>query len=496
VLRQVEAMLAAFGEREDTRRHAAALASSGVAGTETRFPFFYPTARWLVRRCGRSVRVDWKAFEEQERVRTLLPCMVTPAETIALDEYDLSLRDWIDRMRGPDESDAQVLVRRFDAMPMSGVAKERLWDEIDVPLRVLPGPPSPSRTQARFGGSPVVFQRKPLSRERPDMRRAARQKPRSVRVATPAEGRALVDLAIEAMAARTRDLDVFSYGDPRDVRLVDFGDGLQFACIGFVPERRLVLESVYGFLTLRNGVPTGYVLASGLFGSSEVAYNVFETWRGAEAASVYGRVIAMVRWLYGSDTFVVDPYQLGHGNEEGLRSGAWWFYQKLGFRARDPEVLSLMEDELARMHRDPKHRSGHATLVRLAREYVYLHLRRQRDDVISILDTGAIGLRVAARLAQRYGADRESAVREDVAEVARLLEVDPSRWSWDERAWLERWAPILMLVPDLPRWPRQERRKVADVVRAKASLRESDYVPLFDGHRRLRRAVAALCVQE
>ena len=32
------------------------------------------------------------------------------------------------------------------------------------------------------------------------------------------------------------------------------GGGLAFACIGVVPERRLLLESVYAFLTLGNGV--------------------------------------------------------------------------------------------------------------------------------------------------------------------------------------------------------------------------------------------------
>ena len=40
--------------------------------------------------------------------------------------------------------------------------------------------------------------------------------------------------------------------------------------------------------------------------------------------------------------FTIYPYQLGDdGNQKGLASGAWWFYQKLGFRARDPQVLQL-----------------------------------------------------------------------------------------------------------------------------------------------------------
>ena len=44
------------------------------------------------------------------------------------------------------------------------------------------------------------------------------------------------------MVTRSRDLDAFSYGDPRDVRLVDCVGGLAFACIGVIPERRLLRD--------------------------------------------------------------------------------------------------------------------------------------------------------------------------------------------------------------------------------------------------------------
>jgi len=143
------------------------------------------------------------------------------------------------------------------------------------------------------------------------------------------------------MITRGRDLDAFEHAYDRDVRLVDCGQGLQFACFGVVPERRLLLEAVYGFLTLKNGVPIGYFLLGTLFRSSEVAFNVFETYRSAESGFIYSRALAMVRRLFGSDTFVVPPYQLGHNNPEALQSGAWWFYYKRGFRPHDPAVLRI-----------------------------------------------------------------------------------------------------------------------------------------------------------
>src|SRR5262245_50923580 len=51
-------MLRAFARRADLRRHAEALENSGIAGTAIRFPFFWPTARWLARRWPRQLTLD------------------------------------------------------------------------------------------------------------------------------------------------------------------------------------------------------------------------------------------------------------------------------------------------------------------------------------------------------------------------------------------------------------------------------------------------------
>ena len=50
VLAAVERMLARFDRRADLRAHRGTLAHSGIAGTTTWYPFFWPTARWLAAR--------------------------------------------------------------------------------------------------------------------------------------------------------------------------------------------------------------------------------------------------------------------------------------------------------------------------------------------------------------------------------------------------------------------------------------------------------------
>ena len=494
LLDEVELQLSAFSRRPDLRRFRAELADSGIAGTTIHYTFFAEMARWLVERWPDQVHVDWPEFEQGERLESLLPLLTTYAETPGLDEWSWPMRDWCARLKHPDETDAAFLVRRFAALDVDAFLREWLYQEMALPLVLRPGEGTPSRTLACAPDGELHFQKRPLDRARPDLRRAARVEPLAVRELSRREGRAMITMAREAMLTRSRDLDVFSYGDPDDVRLIDCGAGLQFAAIGALPERRLLLEAVYGFLTLRNGVPIGYVLNSALLGSAEIAYNVFEAFRGGEAAHVYGRVLATVRHLFGTDSYTVYPYQLGgDGNDEGLASGAWWFYQKLGFRAPDPGVLALMQRELARLARRPRERSTIATLRRLAAENVYFHLGRERDDVIGLMPLHKVGLAVSAALAQRFGSDREGAQRECQREAGRLLGLRGQRgWSRSEKLAWRRWAPLVVILPGIARWSPAARRDLIAVVRAKGGRRESDFVRLFDAHRPLRRALQEL----
>ncbi len=495
VLQQVETMLASFSVRSDLRRHRKRLADSGIAGTTIRYRFFWPMARWLARRWPEQLWLDWSENGRAAQVLEALPLLVPYSEGTGFEELDLEAREWLERMKGPRETDATFLVRRIEALRGDSFQREALHDRLDVSYRFTPAAGTPSRTAAKYSGVPIVYRESALDRSRPDLAAAARQPPRAVRLLTRRGGEHLVDMAREAMVTRSRDLDVFAFGDPNDVRLVDFGDGLQFACIGFVPERRLLLHSIYGFLTLKNGVPIGYVLASALFAHVEVAYNTFETYRGGEAARVFGKVLAMTHHLFGAESFSIDPYQLGYGNKEGLASGAWWFYYKLGFRPRDREVRRALRGELDAMRRDPSHRSSIATLKELSAEHVFFALPKARRAAAStgLLPLWNLSLGISAFLAERFGAERERGIQVCAREAARLLGLrarggfsPPERQAW------ERWSPLVLALPGVSRWSAAQRRSLVQVVRAKGGRRESEFVRHFDAHRPLRRAVLQL----
>jgi len=493
VFSRINRMLEAFPRRPDLLRHRKALSDTGIAGTDIRFRFFAPTAVWLARRWPSMLHVDWRKLKHPERLESLLPLLVHYAETPGLDEWDLGLREWIRILKGKRETDGAFLARRIDGLRGDSFVRESVYDDLDLPMVLISGAGTPSRTRARVPGSPLVFVRRGLSRDRPSLPGDVLRLPLAVRPLENRQARSMIDLARESMVTRQRDLDIFSYASPADVRLVEWEDGLQLACLGAVPERRLLLEAVYAFLTLKNGVPIGYVLVSALFGSSEIAYNVFETFRGAEAGPIYGRVLSTTRHLFGSDAFTIFPYQLGHENEEAIRSGAWWFYQKIGFRPRSRRALRVMRRELARMRRQSGHRSTPAVLRSLAEHNLYYFLGKPRKDVIGADFLPNVGLKVSEYLAGRFGSDREEAARVCSREAMALLGMRSLRGlsAGERQAW-ERWAPLVRILPGVSRWSSSDRRALVEVIRSKGGRRESDFALRFDAHRKLRQAILRL----
>lgn len=493
----VERLLAGFASRGDLKTHRKELTDSGIAGTDTYYRFFWATALWLARRCPESLTIDWSEFKNKEKLAYILSLLVTFSETPALDDMGFSAREWINELKGPDETDAGFLIRRFAAIKVDSFTREWMFEDFDIPCRVRPGPKTPSRTCARFSAAPLVFQERPLDRSRPDLAKEILRPPLAIRHAPVSQAKELIDMTRSAMVSGNRDLDAFANADPNDVRLAECGGGLQFAFLGALPERRLMLETSYGFLTLKNGVPIGYGTASALFGSAEVAYNVFETFRGGESAIVFAKTLSVIRALLGSDAFMLDPYQLGYNNLEGLKSGAWWFYYKLGFRPVDPDVLKVLRAELKTMKAKPGYRSSLPTLNTLASENMYFYLKKPREDVMGRVSLGNIGMRTTRYLAERFGANREAGLRACAKDAARLLGVRSMRsfTPGESLAW-QRWSPLVLAIPGVERWNAADKKALAKVMRAKGGKRESEFALLFNKHRRLWRALLKMAEED
>lgn len=488
VLASVERALAAFGERADLRRHAAELPNSGVAGTEIWYPFFWPMAAWLAERFPAQLKLDRDDAEASERIARVLPLLVSDAEAAWLRAAQPDGFAALERIRPRQTTDATFFVKRIGRLPGDTYTREAFHDSVEPSYILAPSPRTPARTHAKRAVGPIVFQRRPLGRTRPDLRRELARAPERVQTVSASDGRAFVELARSAMVTRERDLDAFTYGDARDVRIVHDGGGLAFMLNGVLPERRALLPAIFGALTLRNGVPIGYIQLDVIGALAELSFNTFETFRGGEAAYTFARMLALARHVCGASSFSIEPYQLGKNNKEGIASGAWWFYYKLGFAPRAAAGRKLARRELEEMIANPAHRSSEATLHQLAEHHLFFDLDPSRP--VDAPPLARIGESVARALALRGKGDRALALEEAHATAMHALGLKSlAGFNAEERRAWSRWAPLVLTLPGVRRWRRAEKRALVDIIRAKGARSELVFLQRFARHARLARAL-------
>jgi len=298
-----------------------------------------------------------------------------------------------------------------------------------------------------------------------------------------------------ASTVRYRELYGFTHGDPNRVFQTSIGRGVDVFIMGLPPNRRLPLRAYHAALIFKNGVPVGYFEGISLFERMESGFNLYYTFRAGETAWLYARTLNIFRHLLGVTAFTLDPYQIGYENEEGIESGAFWFYRKLGFRPTNPAVMKLLLSEESKMAARPGYRTSAQILRKLAQGSMILELEPNASSSSGDWDrfqVRNIGLAVQRRMAERFAGDAENFRAAAIEELARVLGLSMNDWREVKLSVLSDFGIALSLVEDLSRWNKVEREALVKIIRAKATSDESSYLKLMQKHARLRSAMIKL----
>ena len=427
---------------------------SGIAGMPVIDTIGYYIVRALARAHPAQVALDWEWFESENRLAATWPRFIPFLEEDASIEANVPYREWLAAASG-GRSELLWLLERFDELSKSDNEKAELYDSQQIYVRWTPRFRS-TRTGLRSATSKLFFHRGPLIQRRDIRLHEALDQPPPEMLKLPLkQGEMALDLAREASTVRYRELYAFTHGDPRHVYLADLGRGVELHIFGLPAEKRLPLRACHATMIYKNGVPVGYFEGLSLFERMESGFNLYYTFRDGETAWLYARILNVMRHLAGVTTFAIDPYQIGFENEEGIASGAFWFYRKLGFRSTDRDVMKLVEKEEQKIATRSGYRTSARTLRRLAESPMVFELNREQAGDWDRFQVRKVGFRAA---------------RQKAKSLEEL--VDFKGWSEDEKKLLER------------------------IVQAKASTEETTYLKLMQRHERLRREIIRLGSQK
>jgi hypothetical protein len=307
-------------------------------------------------------------------------------------EANVPYREWLRAARG-NRPELAWLIERFDELPRDEKERAELYDSQKLYVQWKPGFNS-TRTGMRLTGRDLFYHRGPLIQRREiDLRRELEQRSPRLQRLSLREGEKAADMAREASTIRYRELYGFTHADPKYVYHAELGRGVELFLMGVPAEKRLPLRAVHSAMIYKNGVPIGYFEGLSLFERMESGFNLYYTFRDGETAWLYARTLNVMRHFTGVTTFALDPYQIGYENEEGIASGAFWFYRKLGFRPTRRDVLALVQKEEQKLDARSGYRTSARTLRKLAESPMVFELDQEQAGDWDRFQVRKIGFR-------------------------------------------------------------------------------------------------------
>lgn len=490
---ELERLAEAIPSLLKTKRGWKILTDSGLPGTEVGSPYSLTLIEWILGRCPGEIALDWEGLESRA-LSDRLGDLVLPAARDGQLRTDLSIDAWVNLLAGPEATphdEVACLVRLVRGLECPPPTLDQVFESLDLFFLWTLNDPEASRTFARFPDRPVFYQRSSLKRRFHAKRLI--NKPLKAPANLPRRrAREMIDIARAVLAVRKRETDPVTFANPREVCVYNLDRGVDVALFGMTPDRRMQYESFFGFVAARNRVPIAYGGAWVMGRRAEIGVHLFDTFRGGESAYLFAQVMRVYRWHYNLARLLIDPFQFGADNPEAIRSGAFWFYHRLGFRPVDEKLRVLAREEEGRVRTERGYRTPAQTLRRFTRSALALDIENDPTCATDPPHPADLGVAVARMISEQFDGDHKRAARWARRRVVEALDSPMSTCSDEERAGFDRLCPVVALIPDLDKWPRADKQRLVALMRAKGGPRERDHVRRLQDHARYRAALCAL----
>lgn len=322
--------------------------------------------QWLLQH--EDIRVDFDSFYHpvlslNDILNSSLPSVLKSETTAGLENEDLLAQLGISRSQYMDFIMGQF--QEFNQLPW---LKEMLSDRMMAYVQLVPKNEKFSRAYNRIRIDETYYHADLLKKFDAEKMICTPLPP--AHIPDENERKAIYKSVRNAMALMVREIDPATFMQAETMRMYDVGRGLQFAFYSMMPNRQLPLETYFGFTFFKNGIPISYGGVWAFGKMAKLGLNVFEPFRLGESGYILCQLMRVCRMELGCTYFEVEPNQFGLNNPDGIKSGAFWFYYKYGFRPLDKELLAISNSEKQKIASRKNYRSSEKTLIRFTEDNI------------------------------------------------------------------------------------------------------------------------------
>ena len=463
-----------------------ALMASGIAHTELYCSYGQSIAQWLHQKFPSHVEFD-SSEATMDTVRNTLQLLLPPVEfeKTTQGEYGLGKRIQLLSVKKNKAGLLSWLLNAFDESKLSLAIKEELYRQLKIFICWTLTNEHFSRTFLSIPIIKIFYQKEFI--KNPDAAAIIKQvliKPLKL---STTEKTVLSDTMKASLSLQYRETDPISFADTNELELFDMGRGLQITLIGMIKEKRLSLESYIGFMAFKNGLPVSYG-GGWLWGQRcKIGINIFAPFRRGESAWLFYQVLRLYYQHLGARHFVVNPYQFGKGNPDGLKSGAFWFYYKAGFRPVEENIKKAADKEWQKIQQDKNYR----TPVTVLRLFTRCYTEWITDTKIPVtIPATRISAAISSMIVHQFKGSRKKAleVSNQLFMKHFLPDTRKNRMPFQQEV-INNWSLLTLLMKNINLWSRKEKEDLLHIMLLKQKGKERDYILQLQKHNRFRRSL-------
>ncbi len=404
---------------------------SGLPFTETLGGFSHDLIRNMISSEDCKIELGYFAspgMKLNEILRTTLPSTERPLTWLGKNNDELM--DALDVKKNDRLSFIINELSKYDSMPF---AKDQLYDSLEINVSIKP--------KSRFFSKPYnrvtckkIFYHENLLKNFDHESLLNTPVPQAVMM-DDKEKTTLISVIRNSLTLMLRETDPSTYLDRQSLRLYELERGISVAIYGMMPQRQHAFESYVGYTLFKNGFPAAYGGGWILGKRSTFGINIFEPYRGGESGYIMCQLLRLYRQVFGITYFEVEPYQYGKDNPDGIKSGAFWFYYKYGFRPLDKQLSLLAEREKKKFVSVKNYRSGTKILLKFTRSNV---AKNSGTDIPPTVRS--FNEKITELIAKKYKGDRRMAIEVCKDHLIQTIAVSPADISKNQQQALEEFA--------------------------------------------------------
>lgn len=448
------------------------LIGSGYLHTAVECNFSYEKVKYIISKFPHQVSIH-SASSIIETQIAILKLVLPSVEYSTIHEGENDLKTRISKFNpSKTRTDLEWLLQTIQQSGLNKKTQAIIYNQLEIFIQWKVLNQDCSVSFLKGPSLPIFYHTKPLEKKI-SLPEIIQQKLPAFVTLTDKDRERIIDAAKITLFYLYRETEPFTNANKDDITLFQLDKGISIALFGSTVDKRYSLESYIGYMVFKNNIPASYG-GGWIFGKrSQFGINILEAFRGGESSLIICELLRVYHQHFGVTCFVVKPYQFGLNNTEAIKTGAFWFYYKLGFRPENNALKELALNEEKQKLINPNYKSDISTLKKYTKSNLALTLS---ESSYPHYDSEILSKRITSYINIPFDGDRENALTHCFNQLKETLAIDKKKWKQEDLDYARQISVLFSMKPNCKEWQQKHKKNILQFILLKSAKTELPWI--------------------